>query len=234
MRSTYLLVDLFTIIVPFLFSFHPKLRFHLYFKYFFAANFVAGFIFICWDIYFTKLGVWGFNPEYVLGAYVYNLPVEEILFFICIPFSCVFTYHCLNIFYKFQWKKKNIDVFIIILSLILFITGVSFYYKLYTSSTFISLSLLLLFLHFYIKVNWLSKLFTIYPVLLIPFFIVNGILTGTGLENPVVWYNNSHNLGIRLLTIPLEDIFYGLELIILNISIFEYLKKKYLSEKKII
>ena len=74
--------------------------------------------------------------------------------------------------------------------------------------------------------QWMGKLFSVYPVLLIPFFIVNGILTGTGLAEPVVWYNNAENLGIRLITIPVEDIFYGFELILLNIFIYELIKAK--------
>ena len=61
----------------------------------------------------------------------------------------------------------------------------------------------------------------IYLFLLIPFFIVNGILTGTGLEAPIVWYNNQENLGVRLLTIPIEDAFYGFELILLNVFFYE-------------
>jgi lycopene cyclase domain-containing protein len=62
---------------------------------------------------------------------------------------------------------------------------------------------------------------------LIPFFIVNGILTGSGLKQPVVWYNNAENIGIRLFTIPVEDIAYGLELILANIFFFEIFKKDY-------
>jgi lycopene cyclase domain-containing protein len=58
-------------------------------------------------------------------------------------------------------------------------------------------------------------------VVLIPFFIVNGLLTGTGLEEPVVWYNNQENVGIRLLTIPIEDTIYGFLLIGLNITLYE-------------
>ena len=53
---------------------------------------------------------------------------------------------------------------------------------------------------------------------------MNGILTGTGLQQPVVWYNNNQNLAIRLLTIPIEDVFYGFELILLNIFLYEYFK----------
>ena len=64
----------------------------------------------------------------------------------------------------------------------------------------------------------------VYSVLLLPFFIVNGILTGTGLDSPVVWYNDNENLGLRVLTIPVEDIFYGMELIFLNLLIYQKLK----------
>jgi lycopene cyclase domain-containing protein len=55
---------------------------------------------------------------------------------------------------------------------------------------------------------------------------VNGILTGTGIEEPIIWYNNDENLGIRIGTIPIEDIFYGMLLVLLNISLFEFFQKK--------
>lgn len=224
MKSLYLLIDFFTVIVPFLFSFHPKLNFYTLFKSFFPANGLVAIIFISWDVTFTKMGIWGFNPDYVTGIYFFNLPIEEVLFFICIPYACVFTYHCLMLFFKPDWPVKIENTFILLLSIFLLITGIRFYNHLYTSTTFISLATLLLLLKFGVKVNWLGKLLSIYPILLVPFFIVNGILTGTGLENPVVWYDNSENLNFRLLTIPVEDIFYGFELIVLNIFFFEYFK----------
>ncbi len=59
-----------------------------------------------------------------------------------------------------------------------------------------------------------------------PFFVVNGILTGTGLETQVVWYNSSEFMGYRALSIPLEDFFYGMLMIVLNVMIFEYLESK--------
>lgn len=227
MKWTYLLVDLLTVIVPFAFSFHPILKFNRYFKSFFLANILVAILFIVWDIAFTKVGVWGFNPDYIMGIYFFNLPLEEILFFICIPFACVFTYHCLNIFFKIKWQEKTETVFVLCCSTLLIFSGQYFNSRLYTSITFISLGLMLLFLKYILKIKWLSKLVIIYPVLLIPFFIVNGILTGSGLQQPVVWYNNQENLGIRLLTIPVEDIFYGFELILLNTTLYEYFKNRF-------
>lgn len=224
MKWLYLLLDFFTVLVPLIFSFHPKLNFYKRWKAFFFANFIVACIFICWDILFTKLGVWGFNPDYVLGIYFFNLPLEEVLFFICIPFACVFTYHCLNLFFTIKWKGRTQNIFVVSLSLILFIAGVYYHDRLYTAATFISLASVLLITNFFINKRWLGKLILVYPLLLIPFFIVNGILTGTGLQHPVVWYNNAENLSVRFFTIPVEDFFYGFELILGNVMLYELFK----------
>jgi len=227
MKWLYLLIDFFTVIVPLIFSFHPKIKFYKLWKSFFSANFIVAIIFILWDVQFTKIGVWGFNPDYVTGIYVLNLPIEEILFFICIPFACVFTYHSVNLFFKTEWGLKYGKAFTLCIAITLLFIGLFFYNKLYTASTFISLSILLIVLNFFCKINWLTKLVSIYPILLIPFFIVNGMLTGTGLQQPVVWYNNNENIGLRLFTIPVEDIFYGFELILLNVFFYEYFKNRF-------
>lgn len=220
MKYLYLSINFFTILVPFIFSFHKKLKFHLNFGSFLKASVLVALPFIAWDAYFTSKGVWGFNEVYVSGIKILGLPIEEVLFFFCIPFSCVFTYHCLRLFFKMEWSKKMEQIIILSLVSFLFIVGFICLKQLYTSVTFISLGIVLLLLKYRLRVNWLPQLLTVYLVLLIPFSIVNGILTGTGLEEPVVWYNEDHIIGIRILTIPFEDIFYGLELIVLNVFFY--------------
>lgn len=230
MKSLYLLIDFFTIIIPFIFSFHPKIKFHKTWAAFFAANIITAIIFIVWDDLFTKAGVWNFNPDYVTGVFIASLPIEEILFFICIPYSCVFTYYCLTKFYNLSWRSNAENIFCLIFSGILITIGLIFYDRIYTSVTFISTGLLCLTLKFLLKINWFGKAVTVYAILLIPFLIVNGILTGTGIEDAVVRYNNSENLGIRIMTIPIEDVFYGFELILLNIFLYHIFNKKTIQE----
>lgn len=220
MKYTYLLVNFFSIIIPFLFSYHPKLRFDKHFSAFFKANMITAILFLIWDAAFTAKGVWSFNDHYTIGWKIFNLPIEEILFFICIPFACLFTIHCMNLFFRLRWKARTENLFVLFFGTLLLITGLYHIEKLYTSWTFISTALMLFLFKYYFKVEWLSNFIMIYSVLLIPFFIVNGILTGTGPDQAVVSYNNNENLGIRLLTIPLEDIIYGLELLMLNLFFY--------------
>jgi lycopene cyclase domain-containing protein len=220
MKSLYFYVDVFTVIVPLLFSFHPKIKFYKNWGQFAIGSICVGIVFITWDFVFTNLGVWNFNPRYISGIYFFNLPVEEILFFLCIPFSCVFTYYCLDKFYHLNWNPKTENIVCIVLSILLLATGWLFLDKLYTSVTFISTAIICLLLKFVFKVQWFGKAISVYALLLVPFMVVNGVLTGTGLEEPVVRYSATENLEVRLLTIPLEDVFYGLELFLLNLLIY--------------
>jgi len=229
MKCAYLLIDFFTLLVPLLFSFHPKLYFYRTWKAFFPAIFLTGIIFVLWDMYFTRLGVWGFNYTFVTGFNMINLPFEEVLFFFCIPYSCVFTFYCLNIFFKDLSNPLFVQIVTNILIAALIVIGLVFVRRKYTASSFFLLAGLLVFANYFLKVSWLGKFYIIYAILLIPFLIVNGILTGTGLSAPIVWYNKAEIIGVRILTIPLEDVFYGMDLIFLNTLIYKYLSRDRLS-----
>ena len=98
--------------------------------------------------------------------------------------------------------------------------AVSFHGLRYTTYAFAMLAILLVTAQFILKANWLSRFYVTYLLLLLPFVIVNGLLTGTGLTSPIVWYSPAHIIGVRILTIPVEDIFYGMDLILLNIMIY--------------
>ncbi len=223
----YLLIDLGAISIPFIATFDKRLRFHKQWRFLFPAMLMTMLLFIPWDMLKTWLGVWGFNPRYLLGYYIGNLPVEEWLFFIAIPYACLFTYHSLNYLVKpdlLGRYAKNIALF---LGIILVTVGLFNLNRLYTSVTFISTGFFLLLHVFWFKAMYLGRFFLMYFVTLIPFFIVNGLLTGAYIPEEVVHYDDGQNLGIRLGTIPLEDMVYGLFMLLMNVTIYEFLKSKY-------
>ncbi len=207
----YLIINLSAIFIPIIFSFHKRLNFHHHFRSFILGFFFMFPLFMLWDVYFTKIGVWGFNSNYLMGFSFYNLPIEECLFFLCIPFSCIFTYHVVFTLSKnkadFESKKWSLVV-----SIIFLVFGLIHYNKMYTLTTFILLSIVIFIAPYFVNMRIFFKTFLI---LQIPFFMVNGVLTGSIIENQVVWYNNNENLSIRLGTIPIEDVFYALLMLLL-------------------
>lgn len=223
-QYTYLLINFGCIIIPFLFSFFKKRAFYKDWKYFFPANIGVAIVFLIWDEIFTQNGVWGFNPDYLVGIYLFNLPLEEILFFICIPYACTFTYFAMLYLLNNEPFKKTHKSISYVLIVVLLVLAALNYNKLYTSITFGSTALTLLIIQ-QRKIKMSYIYFSYF--LIIPFFLAsNGILTGSIVDEPIVWYNNQENLGLRCITIPVEDFVYGFLLITLNIVFYEYLKQK--------
>jgi lycopene cyclase domain-containing protein len=214
-------LNLIALLPPFLLSFDKKVAYYKRWKYLFPSLLIVGIIFIIWDVFFTRWGIWGFNSRYLTGIDLINLPVEEWLFFLTIPYASVFIYDCIKAYFP-VWELKTTGVWIaLILAVILMMTGIFNITKWYTGVTFLLLSYLLFYLG-YKKADYLGRFFLSYLIVLIPFFLINGVLTGSGIQDQVVWYNDQENLGIRVLTIPLEDIFYGMLLILGNVSLYEY------------
>ena len=223
---TYLLVNLGAIAIPLLFSFEKKLQFYKNWKFLFPALFITGLPFLVWDYFFTQWGIWGFNEMHLLGVYLFGLSIEEYMFFFCIPYACVFGYEALYYFMKGDLLTRYGNKITVALIAFLIIQVFMYREQAYTFATGLFLSLFLLVQLVVLKSKYLGRFYLAYLVLLIPFSLVNGILTGTGIEEEVVWYNNSENLSVRMLTIPLEDVFYGMLLILMNLSIYEYLKQR--------
>jgi len=223
---TYLLINIFSILIPLLFSFEKRLSFYKLWKALFPAVLITGSFFIVWDHYMTLWNVWQFNPAYVLGINVWGLPIEEWLFFLTIPYSCLFIYESLNFLIKKDHLLRFSKNFSIVLIVILSITALLNTDKSYT---WIKLSLAALMLVFVVlkKFPFMGKFYRAYLVSLIPFLIVNGILTSL----PVVIYNDAENLGIRIFTIPVEDTMYSLLLLLINVVLFEFFKKKMIPVK---
>ena len=132
MNFTYLAIDIFTIFFPLALSFDSKVQFYKQFKPLFQANIVVASIFIAWDILFTHIGVWGFNNTYLTGISFFNLPIEEVLFFFCVPFACIFTFACVEHYLNVKWTQRFESIFVNSFSICLLAIGLYLLPKLYT------------------------------------------------------------------------------------------------------
>ena len=179
--------------------------------------------FVMWDSVFRNMRIWGFTKEYLLGVYYFGLPIEEILFFIAIPFAMLFVYEIVKSFEINIFKVNNVLVFrtFFVFNVVILIIGLGNTY----TSIVASLTILLLFA--VKKYGNIRCFLNSYLLLLVPFLVVNGVLS-FGLPfisgNPVVWYNGSEIIGIRILSIPLEDALYMASLLAVNVLVFEKLR----------
>lgn len=222
MENTYLLINFLTVFFPLVLSFDKRVRFYQSWKHIFPGLFISGLLFLFWDYLFTIYGVWSFNPDYIRGIYFLNLPLEEILFFVTVPFACIFIYECLNYYIK-RDLLEPVSVYITyVLIGLCAVLLILFYDKVYSLITFGLLLVILLFAQFALRLRFLSRFYLAYLVSLIPFYIVNGLLTSI----PVVMYNNEENMSFRVGTIPFEDHFYSMAMLLLNIMFFEYFRNR--------
>ena len=209
--------------VPFIFSFHPKVDYSRNFKKLIISLPLTSLPFIVWDVIFTNIQVWGFNEEYHSSTYIFNLPLEEVLFFIFIPFCCMYTYHVIEKYKIDFFKNANLnksDLYIAIVLLLISFFNIDKYYTFFCLS--ITAALLISNYFIFNKINH-NYYYSTFLLLMLPFVIVNGALTGLFFDQIVVWYNPDQNLGIRFLTIPLEDFIYAHLLIFSNIIVYNYI-----------
>ncbi|MBP7216004.1 MAG: lycopene cyclase domain-containing protein [Candidatus Omnitrophica bacterium] len=94
--SEYLWVLCLSLSLPFVLSFWPSLKFYRNTNALLASIALIVVLFGAWDIFATWRGHWSFNPSKVMGMYIVNLPLEEVLFFVVIPFCCIFTWEALT------------------------------------------------------------------------------------------------------------------------------------------
>jgi lycopene cyclase domain-containing protein len=227
LKFTYLLINFLTVLFPLLLSFDKRVRFYKSWKFIFSAIGITGILFLFWDALFTIKGVWSFNTRYITGITFFHLPVEEILFFVTVPFACVFIYACLNYYIGWNINKRISNIIsglICLSSVIVLVLNLS---KLYTQVTFSLVLILVILFQYIFKADWLGRFYRAFLVALIPFYIINGLLTSI----PVVLYNNQQNMGIRLGTVPVEDHFYLMGLLLMNIGLFEYFRSRFESAR---
>lgn len=217
-----MLINIGIIAIPLLFSFEKRITFYKRIPALLFSIFFTGFNFIVWDIIATKRGDWSFNPEHVFSFTIFHLPLEEILFFITVPYSCIFLYEVIRSYIPL--KQYLIPRwFFVVLAIVLI--GVAYNYsgQFYTSTVLVVSGVVLLLAAFEFIEVLQSNHFLIYLLgTFLGFGIVNYVLTSV----PVVLYSDSAIFGIRAGTIPLEDFFYCFSMSTLWYIFYIYARQK--------
>lgn len=220
-KYLYLAINGLAFAIPFVLSFHSRVKFSSKWRAAWAALFFSAIVFTAWDMLFTEIGVWGFNTRYITGVYLYNLPLEEVMFFFCIPYACLFTYFALGRLIEKDHLFPHQELISSLLVIGVLVAGVFFLDRLYTSVTFLLAGFFLAYHTLRIRPAYMGRFYLAFLVLMAPFAIINGALTGLFTAEPVVWYNDTHNTGLRLATIPAEDVVYSLLMMLIPVTIFE-------------
>jgi lycopene cyclase domain-containing protein len=223
-KFTYLAINIGVLLFPLLLSFDRKVSFYKHWKHVFFSSAIIGFVFLFWDIFFTSLGVWGFTDKYLVGITLINLPIEEWLFFVTVPYSCLFVYECVKVYLNRIPVKRNWSLIYLFLGVFFLTNSFLFNEHVYTCVANLTAGVTLVS-QYYFKIlsNRKAFLFLLsYLICMLPFFIVNGKLTSL----PVVWYHVDGIWGIRLFgCIPLEDTIYNLGLFLGITLVYEKLNK---------
>ena len=105
MQTEYFIVLAVSLAVPLILSFSGKMDFYKYPSRLVLSILLPFILFTLWDIFVTARGHWSFNTLYTVGIKIFGLPIEEILFFIVIPFCGLFTWESVKYFTRGKEKK---------------------------------------------------------------------------------------------------------------------------------
>jgi len=212
----YLYINLAIIIGPIIISFERRrINYHSKIKSVALSILFVGTAFIAWDALATSRGHWSFNSAYLVGPNFLGLPFEEILFFITVPFSCLFTYEALAYFLK-DARLVQLGRLPLIVGPAIALLSLVFVNKEYTFLAMLSVGISILVAHKLVKNIFSSRLYWLYIVLTFAFFFVfNYLLTSL----PIVEYSNLAISDLRVTTIPVEDFMFNFSMLTLYLAI---------------
>jgi lycopene cyclase domain-containing protein len=221
--SLYLLLNIIILTIPLLLTFAPKVYYHRRIKWLIFSIVIISSLFIIWDALATARGDWAFNQKYIGGFRILGLPLEEILFFVTVPYSCIFLYETFRTYFKDRKIFYNHHLYSG-LAVICFAVAIIFINRAYTATVFIMTGTLFVTARFCFKSIFTSSLFWLYIIVCTLLFAAfNYVLTSL----PVVTYSPQAITGLRAGTIPIEDFFYNFSLLSFYLIIYLFAERKW-------
>jgi lycopene cyclase domain-containing protein len=210
--------------IPLAASIYLKTPFYQHWKNAGLGLLITTVFFILWSELFTELGVWSFNKKYVTGIYFGSLPFEEGLFFVSLAYAGMFLYFALNHFFEKDRLFPHQEIISSVLIIVLMILGLYHKDKLYTGSAFLLLAVFLAFQMLKLRPRYMGRFYSSFAIMVIVFAVANAVRTGAFIDEEIIHYNNVQTLNASLGTIPLEDFCFVMLLMVMPITIWEWLE----------
>ena len=213
----YVRIDLLVLALPLALSFDRKVAFWKKWPQVFAAIGVVVLVFGAWDAWMAARGIWAFNPDLAGTWRFLHLPMGEWLFFVCVPYACLFVLECVRAYLPDRAIRipagacHALAAFFGVLAIMYRELG-------YTATVFLACGLVAAALQAFAPATARSRNFWIgLGLTYLPFLIANGFLTGL----PVVLYDDAENLTVRVGPIPLEDFFFSFAMLALAVLVHD-------------
>jgi len=217
-KYTYLLFNLFVILPVVAFAFHRNIKLQSKWKQLLLSITAVAIPFVIWDVWAAQNGHWFFNEKYIFSTRLWGLPIEEILFFICVPAVMWFVWEVVKVHVKARMSRSVVprlvasSLFIAnaIIAIIYFDRG-------YTRSVAIAACVTSFILSKSALLR--ERQFWVFQGAHLGLFIIsNTFLTSL----PIISYGSGSIIGIRIGTIPLEDFMFSYVLVTALLFVYRY------------
>jgi lycopene cyclase domain-containing protein len=218
----YSQIDLLVLALPLALSFDRKVAFWRKWPQVFAAIGAVLMVFGAWDAWMAARGIWAFNSAHAGAWRFLHLPLGEWLFFVCVPYACLFVLACVRAYFPDRaWRIPSPAIFA--LAGVLLGSAWVFRARGYTATVFLSAALALVALDKWVPATLRSRHFWLaLGLTYLPFLIANGVLTGL----PIVLYDDAENLAIRVGSIPIEDFFFSFSMLSLSVLVHDLVGRR--------
>jgi lycopene cyclase domain-containing protein len=214
--SLYLLLDLLILAAPLALSFDRRVRYVRRWPAALGAALLIVAVYGTWDAWMSYRGDWGFNPRFAGTARWLWLPPAEWLFFLVVPFSCLFIYEVMRSYVPERQGRAHPAWWLPPITALLALSVV-YRQQNYTATVLLSVAAFLAHAALLLPGLLASRQFWLAILAsYLPFLLFNGLLTAL----PVVVYSPRAIWGPRLYTIPLEDFLFSFSL--LGFSVLAY------------
>lgn len=222
MKYTFLLLALGLLVLPLVFNFHKNIFKNGNFKAALGASLISAIIFSTLAVVLQLLGVLIYSTDRTIGVLFKDIPIEQYLLNFSFSLVGVSLYQYLNI----SFPKNDLQRYSLAISNLLLGLCIAFlffgYSKWYTLLTFSTLLLVLFLIEYVGKLRFMYKAYRAFMVMLIPFYLVYGVLFWNG----ILKVSQNGLFGLYIAKIPLENHFIALSTLLVSVYMFEFFRSK--------